>query len=444
VAFTLLHVSDVHFGPHCQVAIGNPSVAGRQLADQLVRDLRSRLSKPVDAIVASGDFTWTNDQPEFESALSFLRQLATLLGLSVKEIVVVPGNHDVTWSQADAAVSEGFKILVAEEAALRYREFVQQLLGVRLGELMTTARVFTESRVAILALDSCRLPNKQDAGLGYVGRDQVEYGIAMLRAVPAYQADEESFFKIAVLHHHLLPALDIDLSVLREPPARRRFSLTLDAASVVRLLLADNFALALHGHLHIPFGAVERRVWGPAGALDTHPTAALGVSAAGSLSVKEPHAQRNEYQVITIGDERIHFRIVSGLFGPDPEERGFELSRAEITFPAAHLELPRASKRGAERNRARLLESDILAERLARREPGLTDWLFELVAMRAGQVSSLSRVGRIELRELFDVVIKDWLEQADPKSRYDRIAASQGLTIPEYVLHLMVALRDLS
>ena len=35
--------------------------------------------------------------------------------------------------------------------------------------------------------------------------------------------------------------------------------MTVDAATVPNLLLADGFEMVLHGHMHTPFCAIERR-----------------------------------------------------------------------------------------------------------------------------------------------------------------------------------------
>lgn len=158
------------------------------------------------------------------------------------------------------------------------------------------------------ALNSCRLHEKLNAGLGYVGRDQIEEVILNLRDNEVYRDFESEFFKIAVLHHHLLPAIDLNLKELENPPHKRRFSLVTDANTVLDLLLADNFALVLHGHLHVPFYGIERRLPVVEGAMHTVGESHIGVVAAGSLSVDAVHAEQNHYAVIDVDEYDVTIR----------------------------------------------------------------------------------------------------------------------------------------
>lgn len=48
---------------------------------------------------------------------------------------------------------------------------------------------------------------------------------------------------------------------LNRAPLMRHFILSLDTGSIVNCMLADNFALDLHGHLHKAFRVVERYQW---------------------------------------------------------------------------------------------------------------------------------------------------------------------------------------
>lgn len=73
---TILHVSDLHFGPHYSPA------AGEAL-------LRAATELEVKLIVASGDFTQRAKREQYAAARAFLDRLPPL------PVVVTPGNHDV-------------------------------------------------------------------------------------------------------------------------------------------------------------------------------------------------------------------------------------------------------------------------------------------------------------------------------------------------------------
>jgi 3',5'-cyclic AMP phosphodiesterase CpdA len=76
---TILHISDLHFGPPYVPAVGAAL-------------LRAAPRMQADLIVASGDFTQRAKPEQFAQARAFLDQLPKL------PRVVVPGNHDVPLS----------------------------------------------------------------------------------------------------------------------------------------------------------------------------------------------------------------------------------------------------------------------------------------------------------------------------------------------------------
>jgi 3',5'-cyclic AMP phosphodiesterase CpdA len=71
---TLVHLSDVHFGPHHHA----------HLDEALLRDLATL--NP-DAVIVSGDLTMRARHREFEQARAFLARIP-------KPMLIIPGNHD--------------------------------------------------------------------------------------------------------------------------------------------------------------------------------------------------------------------------------------------------------------------------------------------------------------------------------------------------------------
>jgi hypothetical protein len=91
----LLHISDIHFRePDCLVPAMDPDRAYRTL---LLRDVRERVRTlgNVGAILIGGDIAFKGDPREFETALTWIRELSEACGCPFAKIFVVPGNHDV-------------------------------------------------------------------------------------------------------------------------------------------------------------------------------------------------------------------------------------------------------------------------------------------------------------------------------------------------------------
>jgi 3',5'-cyclic AMP phosphodiesterase CpdA len=90
---TVFHVSDLHFG-HPAVPEVYESI------EALIREQR------FDAVAVSGDLTQRARSGEFQRARVFLRHAE-----ETSRVIVVPGNHDVTWWRAPFGLGNEEKVL---------------------------------------------------------------------------------------------------------------------------------------------------------------------------------------------------------------------------------------------------------------------------------------------------------------------------------------------
>jgi len=100
---TILHVSDTQFGRYHRF---DPSDS---LAGYLIRDVEKLLRDdvpPIDLVIVSGDIAERGKRPEYDQARTFIDQVGRALGLGHDRVVVVPGNHDVSWNLCQAAFAE--------------------------------------------------------------------------------------------------------------------------------------------------------------------------------------------------------------------------------------------------------------------------------------------------------------------------------------------------
>jgi 3',5'-cyclic AMP phosphodiesterase CpdA len=452
VAFRILHVSDVHFGPQCRYRSPEhptPPSAGETAARELCADLkRHEHGSGFRAIVVSGDLTWENKPEEFATAKYFLDHLSTNLGVPLDNTVVIPGNHDITWSEVDARSARRYRYLTQQFAERAFRDFYTKTLGRTVSGYLMDLRIFPSEKVIIVGFNSCRLHHKRDAGLGYVGREQVEQAIRELRKNEAYRANSSDFFKIAVIHHHLLPMTDLNLADLEKAPAERKFSLTVDAKMVLDLLLAENFAMVLHGHQHVPFCAIERRLR----ITEANPLipadCQIVVAAAGSLCVTPPHATHNQFQVIDLEEKTVRITGVE-LHWDDPvgvRYRTFSASveRDFITRPASQLLLRDEDEKLLDDHRGTLEDSRILAENVSTGDAASVAFLKELVGSLAKRSPELTVLEPQAIRELFREALEVWLDPATALQRYEEDGAKALLPFPDYILRLMVAINDRS
>lgn len=190
---TLLHISDLHFGPAYLPRVG----------DAL---LRAAVRLAPDIIVASGDFTQRAKRGQYAEARAFLERLPPA------PRVVVPGNHDVPLYRVAERLFKPYAL---------YREYISSELN----------SVFAREDVVIVALNSST-PYRAIVN-GRIRPEQLEFCARAFRDAPAGAA------RIVVAHHHFAPAPDYEGSKVL-PGAKA----ALDRFTELRV------ELILGGHLH--------------------------------------------------------------------------------------------------------------------------------------------------------------------------------------------------
>lgn len=193
IALTVLHVSDLHFGPPFVPRVGDAV-------------LRAAHDFSPDVIVASGDFTQRARMEQFQQARDFLDKLPKV------PLVVTPGNHDVPLYRFADRVRNPYA---------GYREFICD-------QLDTTLR---HNGAVITSLNSTS-PLRAITN-GRISAKQLDFCTETLRAAP------EDAVRIVVAHHHFAPAPDYEGGSVM-PKAKRAIERFID-------LKVD---LILGGHLH--------------------------------------------------------------------------------------------------------------------------------------------------------------------------------------------------
>lgn len=190
---TLLHISDLHFGPPYVPRVGKALL---RIAPEL----------HLDAIIASGDFTQRATDEQFAQAREFLDQLPPV------PRVVVPGNHDVPLYR------------VAERWRDPHRFYRKHISA----DLNSVLRL---EGAVIVGLDSTA-PHSAITN-GRIHAWQLDFCERAFRDAPA------EFVRIVVAHHHFAPAPDY-LHDQTMPKAKRAMSRFIEL----------NVEMILGGHLH--------------------------------------------------------------------------------------------------------------------------------------------------------------------------------------------------
>ncbi|NEQ79012.1 MAG: hypothetical protein F6K26_01715, partial [Moorea sp. SIO2I5] len=99
----ILHLSDLHITTPEQATLWS-----NQLAQDLIQDLQI---PHLDALILSGDIANYSTPDEYQAAQQFLDNLRQDFSLDSKQIVLVPGNHDLNWELA----KRGYQLLDLED-----------------------------------------------------------------------------------------------------------------------------------------------------------------------------------------------------------------------------------------------------------------------------------------------------------------------------------------
>ena len=190
---TILHVSDLHFGPPYVPRVGDALLDAAHAIEP-------------DMVVASGDFTQRAKPLQFREAAEFLDRLPDV------PRVVVPGNHDVPLYRVFERIFSPYKW---------YRKYIAEELD----------QVIRTDDAVVVALNSTA-PLRHITN-GRISRSQ----LAFTRR--AFDGVADDLVRVVVAHHHFAPAPDYEGGQVM-PRAKR-------AIDTFTELKVD---LVLGGHLH--------------------------------------------------------------------------------------------------------------------------------------------------------------------------------------------------
>ena len=217
VSFPLLvlHLSDLHFGPHGRFAgqDGERLAARFAAAIDAAREEQG-IRQGVGLVVVTGDIAEAARKNEYEAALAFFGHLDTHLRVPRDRFVFVPGNHDVSWAETRKVQieqeDEGFDAAELERRLekvrlARFEAFAAAFHGRPRAELPNVTSIghgavvhhfaMPGGGIAVAALNSCERESHIRQG-GSFGEAQAQALLDHLRGLPP------SWKSILAVHHN--------------------------------------------------------------------------------------------------------------------------------------------------------------------------------------------------------------------------------------------------
>ena len=244
----ILHLSDLHITTGEQATLWS-----NQLAQDLIQDLQI---PNLDALILSGDIANYSTPDEYQAAQQFLHNLRQDFPLDPKQIVLVPGNHDLNWKLAkrgyqlldledyDGELKEGHYIKgedvirVRDEAKYqqRFAHFSQFYQAIKTEpypldyDQQAIIDHFPEQNLLILGLNSAWQLDHHFRDRASIHSGALANALTEIRRNPDYR----NCLKLAVWHHALNSAGSDRIT---------------DQAFIQQLAVAG-FRFFLHGHIH--------------------------------------------------------------------------------------------------------------------------------------------------------------------------------------------------
>lgn len=246
----ILHLSDLHFGNQHNAELWH---------GQLAHDLKSELDcKDLTALIISGDLANYSTTEEYEAAGMFITRLMEEFKLASRQVVLVPGNHDLNWLESkkqgydlveredcDTDPADGEFIEVGDDVIrLRnkrgyperfkwFSQFYQKITSRQYPADYARQGIIYSlpgTNIVVLGLNSAWQIDHHFKTRASINDLALNRGLDQLRQDSRY----DDYLKIAVWHHPL------------NGPDPDRIT---EHGFLQRLAVAG-FSLALHGHIH--------------------------------------------------------------------------------------------------------------------------------------------------------------------------------------------------
>jgi 3',5'-cyclic AMP phosphodiesterase CpdA len=191
------------------------------------------------------------NEAEFEEAKKFIGRLLGILDLGADQLVLIPGNHDLAWTNSKV-YEDGAEVTEAPATAKSaYRAFYKKLLEHEAHDDLSMARryVFPSGQVVeFCAVNSSSLEQGKNFLAG-MGRVQERAFVAAAGELGWRKAEATRALRVLATHHHLTATEDLE-----DPDEYRKgFGMAIDAARIQRLAAEHKVHLIMHGHKHRTF-----------------------------------------------------------------------------------------------------------------------------------------------------------------------------------------------
>ena len=299
----IIHLSDLHWGQDRRINEANGKLALDYLYEDLIKETKKPQSEWPNTLVITGDLTTKYAPKEYFTARKFIEKIRDLFHLNDNNICIVPGNHDVSLPIRRKYIKDNLPPYIYE------KEFTNNLgPGLIKNEVGKPYcwRFYPKLRFCIFGFDSNMLdlddvekyPSDSDLfeqclKCGRISKKQLEIYQNFWNTKNSEIPDFDTYTKIAVLHHHVIPIPSEEL---------KPFNILTDAGSFLEKLTETDIDIILHGHEHFPFAARTQYSMAFQDESKEKDMVILGAGSAGADRLSYKKDVGNHYSIIRINN----------------------------------------------------------------------------------------------------------------------------------------------
>lgn len=256
----ILHLSDIHFGNDHNFNDSVKKYKEKSLFDA-IKPLLDKYKSDIGVVVASGDYVSRANTGQafnsFNDAQAFLRKLLKYLDLEPKNLILIPGNHDMPLIENEEdPLKDG-------NYTSQFRKFRQNIKGnVPLEkELEYWAGFKTPNNWNLIFsyFNSAEFKFKYLSNFGYIDIHKYNKIFKNLNDSIGI-AEQKKFIKnriinFCVIHHHLkvfMPTQEIARPATKDLPSQS-VCVLLNAGKFEADAIEAGMHFVLHGHQHLPY-----------------------------------------------------------------------------------------------------------------------------------------------------------------------------------------------
>ena len=248
---SILLLSDIHFsdvsGKHAfKHTESKNNFEKKTLFESINEVIKNKFGEKkfedISAAIIAGDLTYCGTKTEFSEMKEFIIGLYNQYAMDMEQIIIVPGNHDINFSNKDEIAKIDYSNLKSKK---NYIDLYKELYKIPPNDYLAVGKKImlgNQLPIDIVGLNSNCLQQveKRFQGMGFVGNEQIK----LIERGMGWSENSYSF-KILVLHHNIHP-----VEYIEKPEFDYAYSTCLDAGLITSFITRNKINLVIHGHKH--------------------------------------------------------------------------------------------------------------------------------------------------------------------------------------------------